>query len=504
MPLKKAVLGSNTAVVSFLLNNGYTPEPEDRLLHLLARQTGDITPTTLEIADMLLPYCDINSTDEQSNTPLHIVSSRLFAEWLLKNGAQLKNHNAARLNPHESVENAEVQELLTREYHKQYPIVTVITDRSNGNASQIGATDWEHRFSTQMVSLQELIPSAENIQDKNWSLNYLGKDFKTTNRFVSTLAKKLKFSTNIFKYFTPEEVLLRVAEQNPESRFVVTFDHYSNELLGVIDEDKKVLPPQIACQIFAEDPRVREISYSNGLWSAELHLNEEFKVRNSGEYFRRLSINYPVDGVGMPCIYLAMMRQICKNGSIARVSEFRTDIEISDTSGLHLSRLLKSFNNEYGFSALQDRITAAQSTAASIGELMEIDNLLLSQVADKQTYRTLHNRLDEIAGEPCFTYGTTSLNNIPAKKRALLPVNCAVNDLLNFCSELTTHHSNLLNNAAAFDVTAGKILAHEFDLEGMYRRRNASPAFFLKDLDLPQSYTRSSHERLESTVIIDV
>ena len=139
-----------------------------------------------------------------------------------------------------------------------------------------------------------------------------------------------------------------------------------------------------------------------------------------------------------------------------------------------------------------------------MNELLEIDALLQNHVAGKHAYRLLHNRLDEIAGEPCFQYGTTSLNNIPAKKRALLPVNCSVNDLLNFCSELTTHHGNLLNNAVSFDIAAGKILAHEFDLEGMYSRQSQSPDFFLKDLDLPTTRTRESFEREESMEFIDV
>ena len=260
----------------------------------------------------------------------------------------------------------------------------------------------------------------------------------------------------------------------------------------------------IACDVFSSDPRVRSVSYERGIWSAELHLDEVFNVPRSGEYFRRFKICYPVDSVGMPCIYLSMQRLVCSNGSTAQVAEFRTDIEINDESGLHLSRLLASFNNQYGFSALEERLGIAQSTAASVNELLEIDNLLQNHVADKRAYRMLHNRLDEVAGEPCFQYGTTSLNNIPAKKRSLLPVNCSVNDLLNFCSELTSHHGNLLDNAVSFDVAAGKILAHEFDLEGMYGHRKKSPDFFLKDLKLSTARTSDSIAREESMEFIDV
>lgn len=501
MPLVKAVLRGNLEVVRFLLETGCTPGEGSFLLHSLAGNAA--LADRLEIARLLLPYCNVNEADAAGNTPLHLVDDLAFARLLMENGAAADVKNSAGLFPFETVSAVKAQKFLEKEYRKLHPVVEIAKHKAGGEESLIAPTDWSRRFSTQLVTIQDLMPSEENASSQDWSLNYLGEDFKTSNRFVSTLAKKLKFSSNIFKYFSPSEVLERVGEQNPECRFMVTFDHHAKQILGLVDEGKKFLPPAIACDVFSSDPRVRSVSYERGIWSAELHLDEVFNVPRSGEYFRRFKICYPVDGVGMPCIYLSMQRLVCSNGSTAQVAEFRTDIEINDESGLHLSRLLASFNNQYGFSALEERLGIAQSTAASVNELLEIDNLLQNHVADKHAYRMLHNRLDEVAGEPCFQYGTTSLNNIPAKKRSLLPVNCSVNDLLNFCSELTSHHGNLLDNAVSFDVAAGKILAHEFDLEGMYGRHSKSPDFFLKGLDLPTTRTRESFEREESMELLD-
>ena len=502
MPLRKAVLCGKTEIVDFLLESGCLPQAGNCLLHLLATQSWNFE--RIEIAKLLLEHCRINELDIEGNSPLHLADDILFARFLLENGAAVDQKNNDGKLPYETAADLEVSEFLENEYFKLHPPVTVIKQNFDTGGNTVAATDWANRFSTQLVTIQDLMPTENSTGNKDWSLSYLGEEFKTSSRFVSTLAKKLKFSSNIFKYFSPSEVLERVAEQNPDCRFQVTFDHHSKQILGLVDEDKKFLPPAIACKVFADDPRVRSISYDKGIWSADLHLDEVFNVPKSGEYFRRFNICYPVDGVGMPCIYLSMMRQVCSNGSTARVAEFRTDIEINDESGLHLSRLLSSFNNQYGFTALEDRLGIAQSTTASVRELMEIDSLLQNHVADKHAYRLLHNRLDEIAGEPFFIYGTTSLNNIPAKKRALLPVNCSVNDLLNFSSELTSHHGNLLNNAVSFDVATGKMLAHEFDLEGMYSRRSQSPDFFLKNLDLPSTRTRESFEREESMEFIDV
>ena len=501
MPLSKAVFCGNLGVVRFLLENGYTPEQGSFLLHALAGHSD--YADRIEIARLLLQCCDINEENEDGDTPLHLAEDVVFAHFLLDNGAVVDKKNSAGLFPYQTTPVKEVSLFLENEYHKLHPVVEVIKRQKKEKEFLTAPTDWGRRFSTQLVTIQDLMPSDENASSNAWSLNYLGENFRTSNRFISTLAKKLKFSSNIFKYFSPSEVLERVGEQNPDCHFMVTFDHHAKQILGLVDEGKKFLPPSIVCDVFASDPRVRSISYDRGIWSAELHSDEVFNIPRSGDYFRRFKICYPVDGVGMPCIYLSMMRQICGNGSTAQVAEFRTDIEINDKSGLHLSRLLASFNNQYGFSALEERLGIAQSTVASMNELLEIDELLQNHVPDKHAYRQLHNRLDEIAGEPCFQYGTTSLNNIPAKKRSLLPVSCSVNDLLNFCSELTSHHGNLLNNPVSFDVAAGKILAHEFDLEGMYSSKNNSPDFFLKDLNLPTTRTRESFEREESMEFID-
>ena len=501
MPLMKAVLCGNLQVVTFLLENGCVPKEDDYLMHMLA-ESSDYS-ARIDIAGLLLNHCGTNALNSEGNAPLHVVRDVKFAEFLIENGAAADTLNTAGYLPYETADNEELVQYLKSEYHKLHPVVTVVnTDKLK--SSDISPTDWSRRFSTQQVSIQELIPNHYNDgTSKDWTLTYLGEEFKTGSRFITSLAKKMKFSGNIFKYFSPPEVFERVGEKNPDCRFQVTFDHYSKQILGIVDEGKRFLPPAVACKVFEDDTRIRKVSYNNGIWSADLHLDETFKVKNSGDYFRRLHITYPVDGVGMPSIYLSMMRQVCSNGSVAKVAEFRTDIEINDESGLHLSRLLGSFNNRYGFSALEERLGIAQDTAASVRELLEIDSLLMNHIQDKQAYRMLHNRLDEIAGEPCFQYGTTSLNNIPAKKRTLLPVDCSVNDLLNFCSELTTHHGNLLRNAESFDVAAGKILAHEFDLEGMYRRNTHSPDFFLKKLDLPTTSTRESFERRRDTEFID-
>ncbi len=494
MPLKKAVMSKNAEVIRFMLNNGFTPAPQDELLHLAV---SDPAPD-VEVIQLLTLYCDVNQQRANGDTPLHLVKRVDIAKILILNGAKADIRNCDGSLPWEIAENPALAELLKKSYDELHPALQIMP-----SAPAINATDWNRRFSTQIISIQDLVPQGDYSSDKEMHFSYLGEDFTASRRFYTSLAKRMKFSTNIFNFFSPAEVMERIAERSPGTTFGLTFDHHKNTLLGVVDANKKLLPVNTACQIFSEDPRIRKITYHDGIWSAELALDEIFNTQKAGEYFRKFQIYYPVDGVGTPCIYLSMMRQVCQNGAVAKIGEFRTDIEINDESGLHLSRLLRSFNNQNGFLAMEERLEIAATTSASVNELLTVDSMLQNHVADRHVYRKLHNRLEEIAGDPCYTYGVTSLNNIPYKKRSLIPVNCSVNDLLNFCSELTTHHGNLLNNVDSFNIMTGKTLAGEMDLEGMYSHNRTSPAFFLDDLELPSWRTRESREIMDSTEVIN-
>ena len=495
MPLKRAVELNNLSVVNFLLESGVSPKEEDHLLHIA------VASNFFSLCKILLPICDMDAQDAKGNTPLHYASSVSIAKMLVNYGASADIRNADGLAPYEIVDNKECRDFLEEEYFKLHPQVAVL---EVVNDEEVSATDWANRFTQEIVTIQDLVPLNEKSTSKSdWKLKYSGQEYSVTPRFVSSLAKKLKFSNTIFNFFSPQEVLGRAAEVQPEQEFIATFDNSTNQILGIIERNKKILPPSVGCRIFSEDPRIRSAHYANGIWHGELVLDEVFNIDNSGEYSRKLNIQYPVDGIGMPSIYLAIERQICSNGAVVQVAAFRTDIEINDESGTHLSRLLRSFSNQHGFSALEERIGIAQQTMASVNELIMVDNLLQDYVQDKKSYYKLHNRLYEMAGDPCLVYETTSLNNIPAKKRSLLPVNCAVNDLLNFCSELTTHHGNLLTSSSAFDVAAGRTLAGEFDLEGMYSINRKSPDFFLKDLRLSKYKTQEYSDQEQSTEVFN-
>ena len=69
--------------------------------------------------------------------------------------------------------------------------------------------------------------------------------------------------------------------------------------------------------------------------------------------------------------------------------------------------------------------------------------------------------------------------------RALLPAECSVGDLLNMASEIATHHRRRVraDEAAAFDVYAGSLLARPFALEDLYGARAPAEGRYFETVD---------------------
>lgn len=480
-------------VVQFLIENGMRPDPEKDSGLLMFAIENNFIP----MLKLLLPFFDLNLELEDGQTPLFSVQSKEAAECLIKEGAKPDISDFNEKFPYQTVGDPEAAEYLKNLYSELHPAVEMLP-AVRPDAAQI---DWDQRFTTASVSIGDLVPVECDDATGKFKIQFDGRTYHASDRFVSSFARKLKFSGNIFTYFSAEEVFDRVQARNPDVRFKVTFDQQDGEILGVVEESKKILPAQIACRVFSEDPRIQSVKYSKGVWEAEFLLDEKFKIRNDSEYLRKILLHYPVDGVSMPHIYLSVLRQVCSNGATALVAGFRTDIEINDESGTHLSRLLRSYNNENGFMALESRLQTAQDTLASVDELLKFENLLASQVSDAHSLSALQTRIEEIAGDPCSRYETTSLNNIPSKKRPLIPVGCSVNDLFTFCSELTTHHENILHRVEPFNAALGSMLAEEFDLEEMYHNKKPARAFHMDDMELAESFNQESAARRSNTVI---
>ena len=117
-----------------------------------------------------------------------------------------------------------------------------------------------------------------------------------------------------------------------------------------------------------------------------------------------------------------------------------------------------------------------------MGEVHFVDQYLRSQVRDAEDSMRLRERLQDIAGNPCVRYGVTDIGAIGQRRRSLLPADCSVADLLNFATELASHHANAQKSTESVNGLVGSFYTSGFDLEDMYRSMRDAPAFMLSDV----------------------
>ena len=340
------------------------------------------------------------------------------------------------------------------------------------------------RFEPIPITPRRMVEMLDCDSESIKGLRIDGQSYKPTERFYKSLTAELGIPFGVFGFFTPLEVMTRAAEKDPDHPLRMTIDTGDGKVLGITQNKGLPMPVRFIENVLHDDRRLQGMEYSDGVMSATLDLDETWQVPNDSEYHVRFRCRVPVDGVGMPDINLASWRQICSNGAIAEAPLFRTKMEIKDNSGEHFRRLLGSFSNPTGVEMLQEKMSVAAETKASVGEVVLLEGMVRRSVLSKRNQMLLCERLYDVAENPCVRYGVTDLGNIGQKKRALLPVGCSVGDLLNFASELVTHHADILRPSPPIQTFSGTILSKGFDLEDLYPNVRRAADFYLRGLDL--------------------
>lgn len=315
-------------------------------------------------------------------------------------------------------------------------------------------------------------------------LSYKGDRFALTDRFTKSLAHELDVPYKVFDLFSPEEVMERAAKVCRGLQLRLTLDHRRRKVLGLTEKRGVPVPVRHIVRTLRDDHRLRELEYRDGVIEGRLDMGEGWEVPRDGEYRLNVRCRIPVDGCGSPEMNLSTWRLVCENGAVAEAPIFRTKMEIQDNDGGHFQRLLRSFSNPDGVELLQERMEQAASTRASVAELFKLENVIRKVVESGRDQTKLRDRLHQTAVSPCLRYGVTDLSKIGEKRRPLLPVDCSVSDLLNFASEIATHHADLLTDVRPLHGFAGALLAKGFDLEDLYPSTRPTSRFYLNDLAL--------------------
>jgi hypothetical protein len=321
------------------------------------------------------------------------------------------------------------------------------------------------------------------------SLELDGRPVQPSQRFWTSLHVRFGFTSNIFRYFSHAEVFQRIGQAAPDDKIrwcIETEDGRPDTLLAVTNPTAASITYDDLMDLLG-DHGAQTTRYSKGVVTSEHapRFNPVFQVSGDG-FQNKFIIDTPIDGYGRPAVYLSMLRLICSNGLVGYGPTFRSEVSTGKgESGVRfvLERVLGGFNNEDGYAALRQRFESAAKSWASVHEATRLYKVLsrlhgrgevhgkapvtarggdgIGECESSPLFHSFH----KMTGDLSRIYGLANVEALSAKRQRTLPAACKVYDLLNFASEVATHHATEAGNRM-MQAYIGELISGEYDLEG--------------------------------------
>ena len=299
-----------------------------------------------------------------------------------------------------------------------------------------------------------------------------GEPIVTTQRFWWSLFMRCGLNEAVFRYFEPSELFERVSQRDAgrSIRFAIETPVQPGRprrLLAVSSPSGPLISRDAAAEI-VDNYSGAGVAYAEGKLSS-LHtpaVGDKSLSIGPDEFKQRFFVEVPVDGLGEPHIHVALIRLVCVNGAIGMRAAFRSTIRIGKDPHHSLDRALAHYSNDDGFSAMRQRFESAQRSWASLREVRLLESELGKiswGTTDGATERRRAFR--KMVGDYESRYGLASIEALSVKRQRMLQASCRVYDLINFATEIATHHAPPVA-AGRLQAWLGSTITEEFDLEG--------------------------------------
>jgi hypothetical protein len=344
-----------------------------------------------------------------------------------------------------------------------------------------------------------------------------GRPVKPSKRFWNSLHLRFGFTSNIFRYFSHQEVFRRISEVAPNDRIrwcLERNDKGQEKLLAVTNPSAALIPHEDLLGLLQRHD-AQEIKYSEGVVRSRHtpRLSGTFKVAGDG-FQNKFILETPIDGFGRPSVYLSLLRLVCSNGAVGYSPAFRSELGVGkgeDGVTFALTRVLEGFNNEDGFAALRQRFESATRSWASVHEANRLYKVLARLHNRDEIHHgspvpaaggdgasecgsTLFHAYHKMTGDLTQIYGLANMDTLSAKRQRTLPTACRVYDLLNFASEVATHHATEVGNRVV-QAFIGDLIAGEYDLEGTVEQFADWRDFFIGSSDTTETLAGMNRRR---------
>jgi hypothetical protein len=319
-----------------------------------------------------------------------------------------------------------------------------------------------------------------------------GKPCMPTSRFWVSLQARFGFSRNIFRYFSHQEVFDRISTvaPNDQVRYCLEKQAGGNDTILAVTNPHAPVIRYDHLQGLLNQYQAESISYSSGVIRSRHapRVSDPFHI-GSDAFANKYIIDTPIDGFGRPSVYLALLRMICSNGAIAYSRAFRSEINLGragDGVEYGLTSVLDGFNNEEGYTALQQRFESAMNSWASVNEVNKLYKVLLrlhhhhqvrnapvpacgsdgaEEIQELQKSWPVLQSFKQLTGNLQEQYGLVNFDALSVKRQRTLPTKTKMYDLLNFTSEVATHHATD-SGSRVLQAFLGELVSRDYDLEG--------------------------------------
>lgn len=337
-------------------------------------------------------------------------------------------------------------------------------------------------------------------------MNVDGIDCRPTRRFWNSLHARFGLSPSIYKLYDHMDVFNRIAERYKKHDIRVTIERTGGsgaQLLAVSNPENAIIRYDQLQDIMAP-LGVTNLQYSNGIVTTNhtpKQNSEPFAI-GPDQFCNKFSVDTPIDGYGSPATYVSLMRLVCTNGMIGYSPAFRSEINIGsrkDMPTFAIERAIQNFNSDEGFADIRARIGSAMNSWASIREARALEKVIYglhsgndfrtdagktsqymgSDGVWRYTQSKAQKSFDAMIGNLRDFYRISNLDTLSPKKLRSLPCNCRVMDMINFASELGTHHCSDAGNRK-LQAWIGETIGQEYDLEGTGTEFPEFNTFFLE------------------------
>lgn len=337
------------------------------------------------------------------------------------------------------------------------------------------------------IRIVQLEPAPPGRKPEVLKLALNGTAMTPTARFWRSFFHRFGISDNVFRYFSPTEVFQRIAEVvDDHVRFCVEHPRKGGPRLLAVSNPARPLIRHGELNDLLTRYDGMDLAYGEGVISSTHRPRSgDCTFELAGDRFQhRFVMETPIDGFGHPKIYLSFLRMVCTNGAIGYARAFRSDISLGKEMDHCLRRALESFDNGDGYAALRQRFESAQSSWASVHECLQLYRPLLrlyqsARDAEAEKMGGLLKRFSKLTGNLHEMYGLANLDALSVKRQRVLPARCRVYDLINFASEVATHHVDPQGNRL-MQAFIGGLISDEYDMEGTADSLTDFQDFFLE------------------------